>query len=183
MKECIAFLESYGVCSYDETKGKVWNDAQPTDAELKVLHKAIKKIEEDTERFSYNTAVSAFMVCVNELNDLKCSKKAILEQVIILLTPYAPHIAEELWHELGNTLSILDASYPVFESKYLIESSKEYPVSVNGKLRTQINLALDVSQNEVEQIVLENEVVKKWLDGKAPKKIIYVKNKMVNVVV
>lgn len=167
----------------DEVKGKVWNNDKATDAELKVLHKTIRKIEEDTERFSFNTAVSTFMICVNELADLKCHKKEILEQVLVLLTPYAPHIAEELWHQLGNSGSILDAPYPVFESKYVTESSKEYPISINGKVRTNLNLALDLEQGDVEKIVLQNEVVQKWLEGKAPKKIIYVKNKMVNVVV
>lgn len=167
----------------DELKGKVWIDAKATDAELKVLHKTIKKIEEDTERFSFNTAVSTFMICVNELADLKCYKKEVLEQLLILLTPYAPHIAEELWSQLGNSGSILDAAYPVFNPALLVESTKEYPVSINGKVRTNINLALDLEQAEVEQLILQNEVVQKWLEGKAPKKIIYVKNKMVNVVV
>ncbi|MCW3074213.1 MAG: leucyl-tRNA synthetase [Flaviaesturariibacter sp.] len=153
-----------------------------TPAELKVLHKTIKKIEEDTERFSFNTCVSAFMVCVNELTDLKCSKKEVLEPVLILLTPYAPHIAEELWHFLGNTTSILDASFPKLEEKYLVESTKEYPISVNGKLRTTINIELSADAHEVESIVLQNEVVQKWLEGKQPKKIIFVKGKMVNVV-
>ena len=147
------------------------------------LHKTIKKIESDTHNFSFNTAVSAFMVCVNELADLKCNKKEVLEKVLILLTPYAPHIAEELWHQLGNNTTILDAEYPVFEEKYLVETSKEYPVSINGKMRTTIAISLDVDQSEVEKIVLSNEVVQKWLEGKAPKKIIFVKGKMVNVVV
>lgn len=167
----------------DELKGKVWTDAKATDAELKVLHKTIKKIEEDTERFSFNTAVSTFMICVNELADLKCSKKDVLEQLLILLTPYAPHIAEELWNQLGNSGTILDAAYPVFNPALLVESTKEYPVSINGKVRTNINLALNLEQLEVEQLVLQNETVQKWLEGKAPKRIIYVKNKMVNVVV
>jgi len=158
-------------------------DETPTDAELKVLHKAIKKIEEDTERFSFNTAVSAFMVCVNELTDLKCSKKEILEPLLILLAPYAPHVSEELWHALGNTHTILDAAYPVLEEKYLVESTKEYPISINGKLRTTMNIALDASQKEVEKLVLENEVIQKWLQGNPPKKIIFVKGRMVNVVV
>src|SRR5206468_8463918 len=113
---------------FDEQKGKIWNEEKATDADLKVLHKAIKKIEEDTERFSFNTAVSAFMVCVNELTDLKCSKKEILEPLLIMLAPYAPHICEELWHQLGNDSSILDATFPKLESKYLVESEKEYPV-------------------------------------------------------
>lgn len=167
----------------DELKGKVWTDAKATDAELKVLHKTIKKIEEDTERFSFNTAVSTFMICVNELADLKCYKKEVLEQLLILLTPYAPHIAEELWSQLGNSGSVLDAAYPVFNPALLVESTKEYPVSINGKVRTNINLALDLEQAEVEQLILQNEVVQKWLEGKAPKRVIYVKNKMVNVVI
>jgi leucyl-tRNA synthetase len=123
------------------------------------------------------------MVCVNELADLKCHKKEVLEKVLILLTPYAPHIAEELWNQLGNATSILDSTYPIFEEKYLVETSKEYPVSINGKMRTTISISLDTPQTEVEQIVISNEVVQKWLEGKAPKKIIFVKGKMVNVVV
>ncbi|HRI24692.1 MAG TPA: leucine--tRNA ligase [Ferruginibacter sp.] len=167
----------------DEVKGKVWNEEKATDDELKILHRTIKKIEEDTERFSFNTAVSTFMICVNELADLKCNKKEILEQLLILLTPYAPHIAEELWQQLGNESPVLDASYPVFNPALLVESSKEYPVSVNGKLRTNITLALTLEQKQVEEAVLQNDVVQKWLEGKPPKKIIYVKNKMINVVV
>ncbi len=150
---------------------------------LKVLHRTIKKIEEDTERFSYNTAVSAFMVCVNELTDLKCHKKEVLEQVLILLTPYAPHISEELWHQLGNTDSILDASYPVFDESYLKETAKEYPVSINGKLRTTMVIELSATPEQVQEMILQNDVVKKWTEGKELKKFIFVKNKMVNVVV
>ena len=160
----------------------IWTNDTPTAEELKVLHKTIKKIDEDTERLSYNTAVSAFMVCVNELADLKCNKKEILEQVLILLTPYAPHIAEELWHVLGNQGSVLDATYPVFNPSLLVESTKEYPVSINGKLRTTMNFALDAAQADIEKEVLQNEVVVKWLEGKEPKKIIFVKGKMINVV-
>jgi len=167
----------------DDIKGKVWNDETPTDAELKILHRTIKKIESDTENFSYNTAVSAFMVCVNELSDLKSHKKSILENLLILLMPYAPHISEELWHQLGHTTSILDAAYPIFDASYLVESSKSYPISINGKLRTNIEISLAADQPEVEQIVLNNEIVQKWLEGNAPKKIIFVKGKMVNVVV
>jgi leucyl-tRNA synthetase len=161
----------------------LWNEEKATDAELKVLNKAIKKIEEDTERFSYNTAVSAFMVCVNELTDLKCHKKEILEPLLILLTPYAPHIAEELYRALGNSSTIFDAAYPKLETKYLIESEKEYPVSINGKMRTTINISLGATQDEVEKIALNNEIVQKWIEGKTPKKIIYVRNKMINVVI
>ncbi|MBO9200339.1 MULTISPECIES: leucine--tRNA ligase [Niastella] len=177
------FLKKLWRLFYDETKGKVWNEDKATPAELKVLHKTIKKIEEDTERFSFNTGVSAFMVCVNELIELKCNKKEILESLLIILTPYAPHVSEELWHLLGNTTSILDAAFPKLNESYLVESSKEYPISVNGKLRTTIEISLDATQEEVEKIALGNEVVQKWMEGKPHKRVIFVKGKMVNVVV
>jgi len=173
---------------------RLWTDEKPTAEELKVLHRAIKKIEEDTERFSFNTGVSTLMIAVNELTELHCHKKDILEPLLILLTPYAPHIAEELYAQLqlspsnGNEdhsrlKSVLDASYPVFHAEYIVENSKEYPVSINGKMRTTMDISLSATQDEVEKVVLQNETVKKWMQGKPPKKIIYVKNKMVNVVV
>lgn len=177
------FLKKLWRLFNDEVKGKVWTTENATDAELKVLHKTIKQIEEVTERFSFNTGVSGFMIAVNELTDLKCHKKEILEQLLILLTPYAPHIAEELWSQLGNSGSILDATYPKFEAKYVTESSKEYPVSINGKTRTTMDIALDATQEEVEKLVLANEVVQKWIEGKPVKKFIFVKGKMVNVVI
>lgn len=177
------FLRKLWRMFFDELKGKIWNEEKATDAELKVLHRTIKKIEDDTERFSFNTAVSAFMVCVNELSDLKCNKREVLEPLLIMLTPYAPHVAEELWLQLGNTTSILDATYPTFEKKYLVESAKEYPVSINGKLRTTITIDLSASEKEVEAIVLENEIVKKWLEDKPVKKLIFIKGRMINVVV
>jgi leucyl-tRNA synthetase len=185
------FLKKLWRLFYDDVKGKTWTEEKADDAEKKILHKTIKKIEEDTSRFSFNTAVSAFMVCVNELSDLKCHKKEILEPLLILIAPYAPHIAEELFQAINNTNgkkfeapgSILNAQYPEFESKYLIESEKAYPISVNGKLRTTINMDLNASQAEVEKTVLENEIIQKWIDGKPVKKIIYVRNKMVNVVI
>jgi leucyl-tRNA synthetase len=177
------FLKKLWRLFYEDTKGKVWKEDKATPAELKVLHKTIKKIEEDTERFSFNTGVSAFMVCVNDLIDLKCHKREILEPLLILLVPYAPHISEELWHLLGNTTCILDAAFPKLNAGYLVESSKEYPISVNGKLRTTIEMSLDTQQDDVEKIVLSNEVIQKWMEGKPHKKIIYVKGKMVNVVV
>jgi len=177
------FLKKLWRLFYDEIKGKVWTEEKATDAELKVLHKSIRQIEEATDRFSFNTGVSGFMIAVNELNDLDCHKKEMLQSLLVLLTPYAPHIAEELWQQLGNEGSVLDAPYPVFEEKYVKETSKEYPVSVNGKLRTTINISLEATPAEVEKLALENEVVQKWLEGKAPKKIIFVKGKMVNVVV
>jgi len=177
------FLKKLWRLFFNEEKGKVWTEEKGNPAELKTLHKTIKKIEEDTERFSFNTAVSAFMVCVNELSDLKCHKKEVLEPLLILLTPYAPHIAEELYYGLGNHESVLDAAYPKVESKYLIESVKEYPISINGRMRTTITISLDANQQEVEKIVLDNDIIQKWIEGKSPKKIIFVKNKMVNVVV
>lgn len=177
------FLKKLWRLFFDETKGKIWTDERPSDAEWKVLHRTIKKIEEDLERFSFNTGVSALMMCVNDLVELKCHKKAILEPLIILLASYAPHITEELWHQLGNENSILDAPFPVFDPKFLIESSKTYPVSVNGKVRTQIDISMQAEAAEVEQIIRENEVVKKWLEGKEPKKVIFVKGKMINIVV
>ncbi|WP_295121825.1 leucine--tRNA ligase [uncultured Chitinophaga sp.] len=177
------FLKKLWRLFADEQKGLVVTNDAPTADELKTLHKTIRKIEEDTERLSYNTAVSAFMVCVNELSDLKCHKKAVLEQVLVLLTPYAPHVAEELWQLMGNSGSILDAAYPVFEQQYVTESAKEYPVSVNGKLRTTIVINLDVEADEAGKIALANEVVQKWLEGKEPKKIIFVKGKMINIVI
>lgn len=177
------FIKKLWRLFFDEIKGTVVTSETAKPEELKVLHKTIKKIEDDTERYSFNTAVSAFMIAVNELSDLKCHKRAILEQLLILLTPYAPHISEELWHALGNTTSILDAAFPVFNESHVTESSKEYPVSINGKVRTQINLPLDAEQAQVQQAVLANETVQKWLDGKPMKKFIFVKGKMINVVV
>jgi len=183
------FLKKFWRLFVDETKGSIVIDEQPTAEELKVLHKAIKKIEEDTERFSFNTAVSAFMIATNELTDLKCHKKEILLPLLILMQPYAPHIAEELYsliepsRALPKGEGLGGASYPIFEEKYVTESTKEYPISINGKMRTTIAISLGISESEVEKIVLANAVVQKWLEGKPPKKIIYKEGKMVNVVV
>ncbi|HNF37916.1 MAG TPA: leucine--tRNA ligase [Chitinophagaceae bacterium] len=182
------FLKKFWRLFFDEQKGKIWTDEKATSAELKVLHKTIKKIEEDTERFSFNTCVSTFMICVNELTDLKCHKKEILNPLLILITPYAPHIAEELYQQINATQTdeiismVLDATFPKWDEKYIKESSKAYPVAINGKTRTELTLSLDITQPEVEALVLQDAIVQKWLDGKVPKKIIYVKNKMINVV-
>ncbi len=177
------FLRKLWRLFYDEQKGQVWTLDKAGAPEWKVIYRTIRKMEEDTERFSFNTGVSALMIGVNELSDLKCHKKEVLEKLLVILAPYAPHIAEELWHLLGNSGSILDAAYPAVEEIYLVESAKNYPIAINGKTRAEMNIALDATQLQVEAMVLENETVKKWLDGKAPKKIIYVKNKMVNVVI
>ena len=168
---------------FDEQKGSVLTQQAPTAAELKVLHKTIKKIADDTERFSFNTAVSTFMIAVNELSDLQCHSAAILEPFLILLTPYAPHVSEELWGVLGHTDSILDASYPAFEAQYVAESAKEYPVSVNGKVRANILISLDATEEQVQEMVLQHPMIIKWMEDKPMKKFIFVKGRMVNVVV
>jgi leucyl-tRNA synthetase len=178
------FIKKLWRLFFDETKGTLLvNDNEATPQQLKILHKTIKKIEEDTERFSFNTAVAAFMVCVNELSDLNTHNKAILEPLVVMLAPYAPHVAEELWHVLGNTSSVVEAHFPQWDAQYLVESEKAYPVSVNGKLRTNIAISLEASQAEVEQITLQNEIIQKWIEGKPIKKFIFVKGKMINVVV
>ncbi len=177
------FLKKFWRLFADEIKGLIVSNDEPSAGELKVLHHAIRKIENDTDRFSFNTGVSSFMIATNELTDLKCHKKKILEPLLILLAPYAPHIAEELWSLLDHEGSILDAAYPVFEEKYVRETTKAYPVAVNGKTRTELTISLDATQQQVEAIVMADETVRKWLENKAPKKIIYVKNKMINVVV
>jgi leucyl-tRNA synthetase len=177
------FLRKLWRLFYEETKGKVWTTGPATHTEWKVLHRAIKKLDEDTERFSFNTAVSALMITVNELGELKSHKKEILEKLLIILTPYAPHISEELWHELGNETSILDAAYPEYDQKFLVESVKLYPIAINGKTRAELAISLDASQQQVEELVLADETVRKWLNGGSPKKVIYVRNKMINIVV
>jgi leucyl-tRNA synthetase len=158
-------------------------DTEPTKEEYKALHKAIKKMEDDMANFSFNTSVSSFMICVNELSALKCSKRGILEPLAILVSPYAPHIAEELWALLGNKESITNADFPAFEEKYLIENIHEYPVSINGKMRVKLTLPLSLTVPEIEAAALADPNVQKWLEGKSPKKIIIVPGKIVNLVV
>ncbi|WPQ64725.1 class I tRNA ligase family protein [Chitinophaga sancti] len=177
------FLKKLWRLFADEQKGLIVKDGEATPEELKILHKTIQKIDSDTENFSYNTAVSQFMICVNELSSLKCNKRSVLEPVLILLTPYAPHIAEELWHLLGNTTTILDAPYPVFEEKYVKEDAFNYPIAVNGKTRTELSFPLDTDNAALEQTVLANEVVQKWIEGKPVKKVVIVKGRMINIVV
>ena len=177
------FLRKLWRLFFDETKGRVWTADKATTDEWKIIHRSIKKLDEDTDRFSFNTAVSALMITVNELGELKCHKKEVLEKLLILMSPYAPHISEELWQEIGNEYTILDAPYPKYDEKFLIESEKLYPVAINGKTRTELNISLDANQQEVEEMVLADETVRKWLNGATPKKIIYVRNKMINLVV
>jgi leucyl-tRNA synthetase len=160
----------------------VTND-EPTKGELKTLHKTIKKITEDIERFSFNTSISNFMICVNELTDAKCNKRAILEPLLICLSPYAPHIAEELWKQLGHTESISTAAFPDFNEAFLVDDNVNYPVSFNGKVKFTLELAATLTAPEVEAIVRANEQTAKYLDGKEPKKVIVVHKKIVNMVV
>jgi leucyl-tRNA synthetase len=167
----------------DEQDALRVTDAAPTPEELKVLHQTIKKTQEDIERLSFNTAVSQFMICTNELTRLACHKRAILEPLLQSLAPFAPHFAEELWHKLGHSQSIFASTAPTFNPEYLVENSFEYPVSVNGKLRFKLELPLDLSQQEVTDRVLAAEDLQKFLSGGAPKKVIVVPGKIVNVVV
>ncbi|PPK99987.1 leucyl-tRNA synthetase [Parapedobacter indicus] len=178
------FLRKFWKLFHDAAGNLAVSDEAPSKAELKALHKIIKKVEEDVERFSFNTSVSSFMICVNELTDLKCNKRAILQELCVVLQPYAPHITEELWELLGNASGTLSyASYPAFNPSYLVESEFAYPVSVNGKTRMNLTLPLDLAQSEVEKAVLENEDLQRYLEGKPVKKVIYVKGRIVNVVV
>ena len=158
-------------------------DAEPTADELKSLHKLIKKVTFDIEHFSYNTSISAFMICVNELTSLKCSKRAILEPLIILLAPFAPHITEELWHQLGHDTTICDAQWPEHNEEYLVEKSVTYVISFNGKARFNLELPADISREDAEKAALSHENSAKWMEGKAVKKVIVVPGKIVNIVV
>ena len=159
------------------------SDAEPTAEEYKTLHKTIKKVTSDIENFSFNTAISAFMICVNELNSAKCNKRAILEPLVVLLAPFAPHVAEELYHVLGNDTTVCDAAYPKHDEKYLAENTVKYPISFNGKVRFTLELAADLTPKQVEEIALANEQTAKYLDGKAIKKVIVVPKKIVNIVI
>ncbi len=168
---------------YDQNGKYLVTDAEPSKEELKALHKTIKKVSEDIEDFSFNTSVSSFMICVNELSDLKCHKKAILEKLVVILSPYAPHVTEELWQILGNNDSITIQEFPVFDTKHLIEDSFEYPIQINGKVRATLNFPADMSKEEIEKLVMENDLVLKWLEGATPKKVIVVPKRIVNVVI
>ncbi|GAA4273446.1 leucine--tRNA ligase [Aquimarina gracilis] len=158
------------------------SETEPTKDNLKTLHKTIKKVEEDIENFSFNTSVSTFMIAVNELTAQKCNSRTILEPLLVLISPYAPHIAEELWQKLGNKESISTAAFPVFEEKHLVESTKQYPISFNGKMRFTLELSLDLSKDEIEAAVMAHEKTQQQLNGREPKKVIVVPGKIVNVV-
>jgi len=177
------FLRKFWRLFHDQDNNFIVSSEEPTKAELKCLHKIIKKASDDIENFSFNTSVSAFMICVNELMDLKCNKRAILSELVIVISPFAPHIAEELWLLLGNHESVTKAKYPKFEASYLTENTFEYPISFNGKVRFKLELLITLSAQEVEQIVMQHELTQKWLEEKDPKKIIVVPKKIVNIVI
>lgn len=172
----------WGLFYTNDDQLQVTNE-EPSAEELKSLHKLIKKISFDIEHFSFNTSVSAFMICVNELSALKCRKRAILEQLITLLAPFAPHTAEELWHVLGNESTVCDAQWPVCNEAYLVENTATYVVSFNGKARFNIELPADMPAGEVEKMALAHESAAKWVEGKTPKKVIVVPKKIVNIVI
>jgi leucyl-tRNA synthetase len=177
------FLRKFWRLFYsDAGEWKVTTD-EPTPAEYKILHKTLKKVSEDIERLAFNTCVSSFMICVNELGSLSCHKKKVLEPLIIALAPFAPFITEELWAKLGNNGSVHLGVYPAIEAQYLTESSFDYPVSINGKVRVQVAFPLDMAQEEIKQQVLALEQVQKWTNGTEPKKFIFVKGRIINVVV
>jgi leucyl-tRNA synthetase len=175
------FLKKLWGLIYKEDKLLINND-KPASEELKILHKTIKKITFDIENFSFNTSVSAFMICVNELMAKKCSKRAVIEPLCILLAPFAPHIAEEIYHLCGNETSVCDAEFPEYDESYLVESTVKYPVSFNGKVRFTLELPADMSPADVEKTALANELTAKFLEDKTPKKIIVVQGKIVNIV-
>ena len=167
----------------DRDGNKLLNDDAPEEKELKTLHKTIAKVTDDIERFSFNTCVSAFMICANELTDLKCHKRAILEPFLILLSPFAPHMAEELWHQSGHENTIVDAQWPEANEKYLKDDTVVYPVSFNGKMRFKLEMPAEASKEEIEKAALEHENAKKWIEGKTVRKVIVVPGKIINVVV
>lgn len=177
------FIRKFWKLFHDRDNNFAVSEEPASGAELKTLHKTIKKIHDDIERFSFNTSVAGFMICANELTDLKCNKRAVLEPLVILISPFAPHIAEELWWLLGHQTSISGASLPMYDDRFLVESTFEYPVSFNGKMRFTMPLPVDMSAADVEQVVMDNEKTQKYLDGKSPRKVIVVPGKIVNIVI
>ena len=177
------FIRKFWRLYHDEQNQFRVSDEAASPAELRTLHKTIKKIQEDTERLSFNTSVSTFMICVNELTELKCNKREILTGLVILIAPYAPHIAEELWSLLDHTGSIADARFPEFNPIHLVENTFEYPVSFNGKTRFKLELPANLTVPEIEKAALEAQESEKWLQGNPPKKVIIVPKKIINIVI
>ena len=176
------FLKRLWALVYDAQGNLLLDDRQPTEDELKTLHKTIKKITYDIENFSFNTSVSAFMICVNELSTAKCSKRAIIEPLAVILAPFAPHIAEEIYSLCGNSTTVCDAAFPECDERHLVEATVKYPVSFNGKVRFTLDLPADTSVEEVEKSALAHDETQKWLQGKAVRKVIVVPRKIVNIV-
>ena len=177
------FLRKLWRLFHDEAGSFEVSDETPTRVEQKIIHAAIKKAQEDIDRYSFNTSVSSFMICVNELTAAKCNKREVLEKLVLIISPYAPHIAEELWHLLGHQESVTKAAFPAFEEKYLQEDSHEYPISINGKMRVKMTFGLDMAPKDIEQEVLAAEQVQRWTEGKTPKKVIIVPKKIINIVI
>lgn len=176
------FLRRYWNLFFDKNDHFTLSDEKATKEELKVLHKTIKKVENDIENFSFNTSVSAFMICINELSALKCNKREILEPLTIVLSAFAPHLCEELWSLMGHQVSIVKANYPLFDENMLVESEFEYPISFNGKTRFKKAYPADMEAAEIQQRIMEEEQTLRYLEGATPKKIIVVKGRIINIV-
>ena len=181
---CFRFLKKLWSLFWENRTDK-WlvNDDEPTKENLKSIHKLIKKVTQDVENFSYNTSISAFMICVNELGQQKCHSREILRDVVILIAPFAPHIAEELWHELGENGTVCDAQWPEWDEKYLIEDEMQLTVSFNGKARFQKMFAADASKDDIEKQTLEDDRTAKYTEGRRIVKVIVVPKKIINIVV
>lgn len=177
------FLRKFWRLVHDSENKFNISEKKPSKESYKTLHKTIKKVEEEIERHSFNTVVSTFMICINELIDQKCNSREIISEFTVLLSSYAPHISEEIWQKLGNKTSVILASFPKFNASYLIENEMSYPVSFNGKTRFTIPLPFETTKDEVEKEVLNHKKTIKYLDGKSPKKVIVVVNRIVNIVI
>ncbi len=177
------FLRKFWRLFFNENGEMIVSEDKAREEELKILHRTIKKVGEDIARFSFNTSVSEFMICVNGLTDLNCHKREILQDLLITLSPFAPHIAEELWHKMGNEGSIVNASFPPFDERYLVEDEYEYPVSINGKMRFKMKFPLDMPHGEIKKQVVAHDIAQKWVEGKEIRKIIIVPGKIINIVV
>ncbi|MCR5191673.1 MAG: class I tRNA ligase family protein, partial [Bacteroidales bacterium] len=176
------FFKKFWRLYHDDQNNFAVTDEEPSKTELKILHQTIKKVTDDIERFSFNTSVSTFMICVNDLAQAKCRKRAILEPLSVLVSPFAPHIAEELWHLMGNENSVCDAMWPEYDESHLVQDSFKYPVSFNGKMRFTVDLPSGCTQDEAVKSIKDLDEFKKWTGGKEPKKIIFVPNRIINIV-
>jgi len=177
------FLGKFWKLYMDENDASKISEDTASKEEMKTLHKAIKKVKEDIENFSFNTSISTFMITCNELATLKCTNRSVLEPLLIIMAPFAPHITEELWHAIGHDSSVHTQQFPAFDASYLVESSFSYPISINGKTRTQIEMSLSMTPDAAQTLVMENETVQKWMEGKPLRKFIFVKGRIVNVVI